>query len=98
MSNGERPEFHALERLDGVLQQVSDELAVWRRRAHKAESERVELSGDSDIVAARARIVELEHENKELLGRVRHARRRVTELLTRLRFLEEQTATGEVHR
>jgi hypothetical protein len=58
----------------------------------------VDLSGDGDIVDARARIVDLEGENKDLRNRVQQTRRRVTELLTRLRFLEEQTATGEARR
>jgi hypothetical protein len=49
-------------------------------------------------VGARARILQLEGENKELLSRVQHTRKRVTELLTRLRFLEEQTAAGEARR
>jgi len=98
VSNAERPEFRALEQLEAAIKLLSDELAVWRRRAHKAESDRVDLSGDGDIVGARARILQLEGENKELLSRVHHTRRKVTELLTRLRFLEEQTATGEVRR
>ncbi|MCH6546889.1 MAG: hypothetical protein IH798_00445, partial [Gemmatimonadetes bacterium] len=55
-------------------------------------------SGDGDIVDARARIVHLEGENKDLRGRAQHARHRVTELLTRLRFLEEQTAPEEARR
>ncbi len=98
MSNAERPEFRALEQLEAAIKELSDELAVWRRRAHKAESDRVDLSGDADFVGARARILQLEGENKELRGRVQHTRRRVTELLTRLRFLEEQTAAGEARR
>ncbi len=98
MSNAERPEFRALEQLEAAVKQVSDELAVWRRRAHKAESDRVDLSGDGDIVGAKTRILQLEAENKELDSRVQHTRKRVTELLTRLRFLEEQTAAGEARR
>jgi chromosome segregation ATPase len=98
VSNGERADFRALEQLEEVIRVLSDELAVWRRRAHKAESQRVDLSGDTDIVDARARIVQLEGENQELRTRVKHARRRVTELLHRMQFLEEQTAAGEVRR
>lgn len=98
MSSGERADFRALEQLEGVIRLLSDELAVWRRRAHKAESERVHLSGDTDIVDARSRIVNLEGENQELRTRIKHARGRVTELLHRLQFLEEQTAAGEVRR
>ncbi len=98
MSNVERPEFRALEQLEAAIKQLSDELAVWRRRAHKAESDQVDLSGDGDFVGARARILQLEDENKELRSRVQHTRGRVTELLTRLRFLEEQTAAGGTRR
>ncbi len=98
MSNAEKPEFQALEQLESAIREVSDELAMWRRRAHKAESGRVDLSGDGNIVDARAHIVRLEGENKALRGRVQHARHRVAELLTRLRFLEEQTAAEEARR
>ncbi len=98
MSNAEKPEFQALERLESAIREVSDELATWRWRAHKAESGRVDLSGDGDIVDARARIVQLEGENKDLRSRAQHARLRVAELLTRLRFLEEQTAVEEARR
>ncbi len=98
MSNAERVDFQALAQLEAAIEQVTEELATWRRRAHKAESDRVDLSGDGDIVDARARIVDLEGENKDLRNRVQQTRRRVTELLTRLRFLEEQTATGEARR
>ncbi len=98
MSNTEKPEFQALGQLEAAIREMSDELATWRRRAHKAESERIDLSGDGDIVDARARIVDLEGENKALRGRVQHVRRRVAELLTRLRFLEEQTAAEEARR
>lgn len=98
MSNAEKPEFQALEQLESAIREVSDELAMWRRRAHKAESGQVDLSGDGDIVDARARIVHLEGENKDLRSRAQHARHRVTELLTRLRFLEEQTAPEEARR
>ena len=98
MANAEKPEFQALEQLESTIREVSEELAMWRRRAHQAESDHVDLSGNGDIVDARARIVQLEGENKDLLGRVQHARHRVTELLGRLRFLEEQTAAEEARR
>ena len=98
MSNAEKPEFQALEQLEAAIREVSDELATWRRRAHKAESEQVDLSGDTDIVEARAHIVRVEGENKALRGRVQQARHRVAQLLTRLRFLEEQTAAEEARR
>ena len=93
-SNGERPEFKALEELEDAIRQVSEELAVWRARAQKAEGGTSPLSSDGDLASTRARVAELEGENEKLLGRIQHARVRVTDLLTRLRFLEEQTAPG----
>jgi chromosome segregation ATPase len=94
VSNAERVDSQALEQLEAAIEQVTEELATWRRRAHKAESDRVDLSGDGDIVDARARILELEGENRDLHNRVKQTRRRVADVLTRLRFLEEQTAAG----
>jgi predicted nuclease with TOPRIM domain len=92
------PEFEALQQLEEVLKHLTDELAGWRRRALKAEAERTELGTDHDVVATRERIVELERENRELEERVEHARKRVTALLGRLRFLEEQVALEESNR
>ncbi|MCH7489608.1 MAG: hypothetical protein IID05_02830 [Gemmatimonadetes bacterium] len=90
-SNGERPEFRALEELEEAVRQVSEELAGWRKRAHRAEGS---AGGDGDIVSAHERVVELESENENLRHLIEQARTRVTGLLTRLRFLEEQTATA----
>lgn len=92
------PEFEALHELEEVLKHLTDELAGWRRRALKAEAERVELGVDHDVVATRERIVELEQENRELEERMEHARKRVTALLGRLRFLEEQVTVEESSR
>jgi predicted nuclease with TOPRIM domain len=89
------PEFQALRELEDVLKHLTDELAAWRRRALKAEGERAELGADHDVVASRERIVELERENRELQERVERARKRVTDLLGRMRFLEEQVTMEE---
>lgn len=94
MSNGDA-ELDALRELEDVLERLKGELAAWRRRALKAEAVRTELGGAHDVVAARERILELEHENRELEVRLDAARERVTELLKRLRFLEEQVAVEE---
>ena len=93
-SNGEKPEFRALEELEDAVRQMSAELAAWRKRAHAAESG----VPDSDSAAVRARVVELEGENEELRHRIQHAQNRVTDLLMRLQFLEEQAASGDVPR
>ena len=95
MSNEERPEFLALEELRDVLQAISGELAAWRRRALAAEAEQAHFHLDSDIVASRERLVRLESENADLKLRLEAAHARVSELVGRLRFLEEQIATEE---
>ncbi len=92
-SNGERPEFRALEELEEAVRQVSEELAGWRKRAHKAEGSVAGPGGAGDLVSARERVVELESENENLRHLIQQTRTRVTGLLTRMRFLEEQTAT-----
>lgn len=94
MSNGERPEQQALSQLEEVLAHLMDELASWRRRALKAESQRADL-GDYDLVTARERVNELEGENGELRERLGQARQRVEGLLSRLRFIEEQVTVEE---
>ena len=98
MSNAERPEFQALSDLEDVVSRVSEEMAAFRRRAQRAEAERAVLGGDQDAVGTRARIVQLEAENRDLQARVEAARGRVGELLARLRFLEEQMAVEQVSR
>jgi predicted nuclease with TOPRIM domain len=95
VSNVERPEFQALTELERVLQHVKDELASWRRRALKAEAHRAEMGMDHDVVATRERIRELELENEQVNGRLQAARTRVDDLLTRLKFLEEQVRLEE---
>ena len=94
-SNDDRPEFRALGELEEAVRQVSDELAIWRKRAHKAEGGASGPGVAGALLLARERVVELEGENEELRRLIQRARSRVTGLLTRLRFLEEQ-ATSEV--
>ena len=95
MSNEERPEFQALEELREVLAALSNELSAWRRRALTAEAEQTQLQLDADVVASRERMVGLESENAELKQRLEAAHGRVSELISRLRFLEEQVAMEE---
>jgi hypothetical protein len=78
-----------------VLQHVKDELASWRRRALKAETQRAETGADHDAVASRQRVKELEQENEEMTDRLDAARGRVEHLLERLKFLEEQVGTED---
>jgi hypothetical protein len=86
-----------LTELEKVIGHVSEELASWRRRAHKAEADSATWSERGDIDEHR-RITELEAENQELRGRIALARDRVNELVMRLRFLEEQAAMEATRR
>lgn len=95
MSNDENPEFRALEDLEVVVRNLADQMAQWRRRALKAETQRSELGVDHDAVAAREQIVELEQANADLRGRLDNTRERVERLVERLRFLEEQVGVEE---
>lgn len=95
MSNEERPEFQALEELREVLTALSNELASWRRRALTAEAEQTQLQLDADVVTARERLLGLQSENAELKQRLEAAHTKVSELISRLRFLEEQVALEE---
>ena len=95
MSNDGRPDLAALEELKQVLDELTRELSAWRRRALKAEGEREQLGAGYDAVANRERILELEAQNEELTKRFDAARTRVTDLLGRLRFLEEQVSVEE---
>jgi hypothetical protein len=86
-----------LDQLETILRHVVEELAAWRTRALKAESEVKDHPGQARAgaaarhdVEARGRAAELEQENKQLRQRVEAAKSRVGELLSRLAFLEEQ--------
>jgi hypothetical protein len=81
---GDRPDARdAIDQLEAILRDVAEELAGWRSRAQKAESE-LKARGTP------ARNPELESENKALRQRVEGARTRVHDLMQRLSFLEEQ--------
>jgi hypothetical protein len=95
VSDSESPEFAALADLEDVIKHVCDDLASWRRRALKAEEERVELGADHDVVGLKERIISLESQNVELERRLDGARARLRDLLRRLRFLEEQASVGQ---
>jgi cell division protein FtsB len=85
-----------LDQLETILRHVADELATWRARALKAETELKETgAGKGTLVAKldpeiRGRVSDLEQENKTLRQRVEVARGRVHDLVSRLTFLEEQ--------
>lgn len=81
---GDRPDVRdAIDQLEAILRDVAEELAGWRSRAQKAESELKSRGGS-------VKNPELESENKALRQRVEGARTRVHDLMQRLSFLEEQ--------
>jgi len=84
---GDRPDVRdAIDQLEAILRDVAEELAGWRSRAQKAESELKSRGGGPSPV----KNTELESENKALRQRVEGARTRVHDLMQRLSFLEEQ--------
>lgn len=98
MYDVERADIRALEQLEAVLREVGEELATWRARALKAETDgkggggvsrgAVHTRGDGE---GRGRAAELETENRQLRTRLEAARARMQELVARLSFLEEQS-------
>ena len=95
----QRVDTAILDQLETILRHVQEELAGWRTRALKAESDLKDqpAAGQARSTGpvrhdpdARGRASEVEQENKQLRQRVEAARVRVGELLSRLTFLEDQ--------
>ena len=72
----ERPDLPAIGELEKILEHVAEELAGWRRRTLKAESELQEAKASGGVVAgaalkdARQRVIDLETENQALRQRI----------------------------
>ncbi|HEX7919255.1 MAG TPA: hypothetical protein VF454_07640 [Gemmatimonadales bacterium] len=100
MSSYARPDFAAIEELEGLLRHLGDELAAWRRRCLRAEQdlaaykERGGVMPSPDAVAGRQRLAELEQENLALRARLDSAGERVQMLVSRLAFLERDVEDG----
>src|SRR3990172_8497324 len=98
-SAGARPDLEALHELEEVLRHLETELAAWRRRALAAEGKAAELShildGGGD---ASARTGQLEERNRMLAERLEQAKSRVSDLVSRLAFLEQQSGNGGAER
>lgn len=91
MYDGERADSRALDQLEVVLREVAEELATWRARALKAESDpRTGASRAGGPVSSRAE-GESPGELRQLRARLDAARNRIQALVTRLAFLEEQS-------
>jgi len=95
-SNYERPDLTALSELEQLLKHLGDEVAGWRRRTLKAESELQEARSRGGVLAgpellqARQRVIELEVDNQALRQRIESARGRLQSLSSRLAFLETE--------
>ena len=89
---GDRPEVRdAIDQLEAIVRDVAEELAGWRSRAQKAES-------DLKARGSPVKNTEMESENKSLRQRVEGARTRVHDLMQRLTFLEEQGRDNGAHK
>lgn len=100
MSNPARPDLAAFEELRFLIQQVGEELAGFRKRAHQAEG-RLKLiaSGASagaepgtSTLAAEERVAQLEAENGRLRERLAAAESQAEKMLEQVRFLRQQHA------
>ena len=82
-----------------MLAHLTEELAAWRRRSQKAETELQGLKAHGgmvpggDVTRVRGRVLDLERENLELRSRVDRAREMINQLQQRLAFLEDEQAT-----
>ncbi len=94
-STGERPDLDALRELEDVLRHLPEELAAWRRRALSAESRVADSAGPTDKTERAHRLRELEEDKRSLEQRLDQARQRVTELVARLDFLEQQAVSTD---
>jgi len=89
---GDRPDVRdAIDQLEAIVRDVAEELAGWRSRAQKSESELKTRGGP-------VKSTEMESENKALRQRVEGARTRVHDLVQRLSFLEEQARDNGGHK
>jgi hypothetical protein len=93
-----RPDQAPVADLERLLGHLTEELAAWRRRCQKAETELQALKipggmvpGD-DVARARGKMLDLERENHELRGRVDRAREMVVQLKQRLAFVDDAPA------
>ncbi len=93
-SADERPELEALRELEDVLRHLAQELAAWRRRALTAESRIADQTRETGEEGA-PRLRELEEANRALEQRLGAARARLSELISRLDFLEVQALSSE---
>jgi chromosome segregation ATPase len=96
----ERPDLAALAELEHLVGALTEELAGWRRRCLASEAELQEFRAQGgaaagpELARARARVAELERENRELAARIEAARGRVAAIAQRLALVEREPAEG----
>jgi small-conductance mechanosensitive channel len=93
MSGNDRPELRAFKELEGLVRNLGEELAMFRRRALQAETQ-LKDAGQAPSAKAKGgsteRPTELESENEALRARLRDAEDRVRQMMDRMRFLRQQ--------
>ena len=101
MSDSERPEALAFRELEQLVRHLGDELAGFRRRALVAEARVRELESEDAQPEVREqrelgdRVMQLEHENAVLRGRLESATARTKAMLDRVRFIRQQVQGAE---
>lgn len=94
MSDNEHPEIQAFRELSALVQELGEELATVRRRAHAAEERLREIDSaadESEPPHVRERLRALERENASLRQRLELATTRTRSVLERVHFLRQQT-------
>jgi predicted nucleic acid-binding Zn-ribbon protein len=96
MSGNDRADLRAFRELEGLVRNLGEELAVFRRRAVTAETQLNELGqshpakGSAVRGAAGEHASDLERENHVLRTRLERAEDRVRQMMDRVRFLRQQ--------
>ena len=96
MSDPERPDVASFRELQGLIKNLVDELAGFRKRALAAEAK---VKGYESAVGSGAktgaRLAKLEEQNANLRSKVEHARSSAKGMLERVRFLRQQAQAVE---
>jgi hypothetical protein len=96
MSVPERPDALAFRDLQGVVHNLVDELAGFRKRALAAEAKLKGFeSATGSSAKTGARLAELEEENARLRAQVEKARASTRGMLEKVRFLRQQAQSAE---
>lgn len=100
MSSHEPPDAQAFQELEQLVRGLGEELARFRRRAMAAEAQLKQQQTAAETrggeVYSADRLAVLEAENALLRERLTTAAERTTSMMERLRFLRQQTQSGEV--